>query len=94
MARENSPGLTGLWTSFGDAWEPPAEGSRQNHTGKDKLSVSSQLALEDEEFGDIIPIYRAAAISNDQEDAIESESYEAATESPLADTWDTAMKEQ
>ena len=52
------------------------------------------MALEDEEFEDMIPIYAAAAISDDHEDAIDPKSYKAATESPLADKWDTAMKEE
>jgi hypothetical protein len=57
------------------------------------LAESAQLALEDEKFEDMIPIYAAAAISEDHEDAIDRKSYKAATESPLADKWDTAMKE-
>jgi len=44
------------------------------------------LALEDEEFEDMIRIYAAAAISDDHEDGIDDpKSYTAATESPLAD---------
>jgi hypothetical protein len=44
------------------------------------------LALQDEEFADIIPIYAAAAISDNHEDGIDNpKSYKAATESPLAD---------
>jgi hypothetical protein len=61
------------------------------------LAESVQLALEDEEFKNIIPIYAAAAISNnhDHEDGINNpKSYKAATESPLADKWDMAMKEE
>jgi hypothetical protein len=46
------------------------------------------------EFEDMIPIYAAAAISDDHEDAIDPTSSKAATESPLADKWDMAMKEQ
>jgi len=47
--------------------------SRRNRAGKDMLAESSQLALEDEEFEDMIPIYAAAAISNDydHEDGID-----------------------
>jgi len=42
----------------------------------------------------MIPIYAAAAISDDHEDGIDdSKSYKAATESPLTETWDTALKE-
>jgi len=89
--------LAGLETSLGDAWKPPAKGSRRNRTGKNTLAESAQLALEDEEFEDMIPIYAAAAISDnhDHEDGIDDpKSYKAATESPLADKWDTAMKEE
>jgi hypothetical protein len=45
---------------------------------------------------DMIPIHAAAAISSnhDHKDGIDHpKSYNAATKSPLADTWDTAMKE-
>ena len=45
----------------------------------------------------MIPIYAAAAISDnhDHEDGIDDPtSYKAATESPLAEKWDTAMKEE
>ena len=53
------------------------------------------MALKHEEFEDIIPIYAAAAISNDHEDGIDDpKSYKAATESSLAENWDTAMKEE
>jgi len=89
--------LAGLETSLGDAWKPPAEGSRQNRSGKDTLAESTLLALEDEEFEDMIPIYTPAAISNnhDHEDGIDDpKSYKAANESPLAEKWDTAMKEE
>jgi len=90
--KKKSRVLAGLETSLGDAWKPPAEGSRRNRTGK--LAESAQLALEDEELEDMIPIYAAAAISDDHEDAINPKSYKAATESPLADKWDTPMKEE
>ena len=92
--KKKSQELAGLETSLADAWKPPAEGSRRNCTGKDTLAESAQLALEDEEFEDMIPIYTAAAISDDHEDAIDPKSYKAATESPLAEKWDTAMKEE
>jgi hypothetical protein len=52
------------------------------------------LAFEDEEFEDMIPIYTAAAMSNNHyhEDGVDNpESFKAATKSPLADKWDTAM---
>ena len=84
--------LAGLETSLGDAWKPPAEGSRRNRAGK--LAESAQLALEHEEFEDMIPMYAVAVISDDREGGIDDpKSYKAATESPLADKWDTAMKE-
>jgi len=77
--------------SLGDAWKPPAEGSRSNHAGR--VAESAQLALEDEPFENIIPIYAAAVISDDHEDWInDPRSYKAATESPLAEKWDTVMK--
>jgi len=41
----------------------------------------------------MIPIYAAGVISDDHEDGIEEpKSYKAATESPLAEKWDTVMK--
>jgi len=89
--------LAGLGTSLGDAWKPPAEGSCRNCPRKDTLAESAQLALEDEEFEDIIPIYAAAAISDnhDHEDGIDDPtSYKVATKSLLADKWDTAMKHE
>ena len=42
----------------------------------------------------MIPIYAAAAISDDHEDAIDPKCSKAGTESPLADKWDTAMLEE
>jgi len=91
--KKKSRELAGLETSLGEAWKPPAEGSRRNRAGK--LAESAELALEDEEFEYMIPIYAAAVISDDHEDGIDDpKSYKAATESPLADKWDTAMKEE
>jgi len=93
--KKKSRELAGLQTSLGDAWKPPAEGSLWNRTGK--LAESAQLALEDEKFEDMIRICAAAAISNnhDHEDGIDDpKSYKAATKSPLAEKWDTAMKEE
>jgi hypothetical protein len=56
--------------------------------------VSAQLALEDGELKDRIPIYSAAVISDDDDDGMDdSKSYSSATEFPLAKEWDTAMKE-
>ena len=65
--------LAGLEMSLGDAWKPLAEGSRQTGAGKDTLAESAQLAREDEEFEDMLPIYAVAAISNnhDHEDGID-----------------------
>jgi hypothetical protein len=42
--------LTGIETSLGNAWQPPAEGGRRNHTGKNTLAEFAQLALADEKF--------------------------------------------
>jgi hypothetical protein len=85
--------LAGLETSLRDAWKTPAEGSRWNRSRKDTLTESAQLALEDEEFRDMIPIDTAAAISDNHEDGInDPKSYKAATESLLADKWETAMQ--
>jgi hypothetical protein len=93
--KKKSRDLAGLETSLGDAWKLPAEGSRRNRAGKDRLAESAQLALEDEKFEDMIPIYAAAAISNDHEDGIDDpKSYKPSSMSQLADKWDTAMKEQ
>jgi len=96
-AEEKSRELAGVETSLGDAWKLPAKGSRRNRAGKDKLPESAQLALEDNEFEDMIPIYAAAAIFNNHnhEDGMDDpKSYKAATESPLADKLDKAMKEE
>jgi hypothetical protein len=93
--KNTSRELAGLKTSLADAWKPPAEASRRNLTGKDTLAEYAQLALEDEEFEDIIPISAAAAISNDHEDGIDDpKSNKAATESLLAAKWDSVMKEE
>jgi len=89
--------LAGLETSLEDAWKPPAEGSRRKYCVKDTLAESAQLALEDEQFENIIPIHAAAAISDNHnhEDGIDDpKSYKEATDSLLAKIWDTAMKEQ
>jgi len=51
-AKKNTQDLARLEISFGDAWKLPAEGSHRNHTGK--LAECAQLALEDEEFEDMI----------------------------------------
>jgi hypothetical protein len=61
------------------------------------LKESAQLALENKALEDMIPIYTAAAISNNHyhEDGIDHpKSYEVATESPLSEEWDTAMNEE
>ena len=59
------------------------------------MAESAQLGLEDEQFEHMIPIYAAAAFSDDLDDGIDDPmSYQATTESQLPDKWDTAMKEQ
>jgi hypothetical protein len=70
--KKKSRELSGLEMSLGDAWKPPAEGSHRNGAGKNTLAESAKLALEDEEFENMIPIYAAAAISDnhDHEDGI------------------------
>jgi len=55
--------LAGLDSSLEDAWNLPAKGSLRNCAGK--LAKCAQLALEHEELEDMIPIYSAAAISDD-----------------------------
>jgi len=53
------------------------------------------LAVEDEEFEDLIPIYGAAAIPNYPNDKVDDpKSHRLATESMLTETWDTARKEE
>jgi hypothetical protein len=80
--------------SLGDAWKPPAEGSHRNRSGKETLADRARLALEDEEFEDMIPTYAAAAISDDHGDGIDDpKSNQAATKAPLTDQWDTAVIE-
>jgi hypothetical protein len=61
------------------------------------LAKSAQLALEEVEFEDMIPIYAAASISDnhDHEDGIDNQTpYKAATESLLAEKWDMVMKDE
>jgi hypothetical protein len=84
--KKKSRELAGLETSLGEAWKPPAEGSRRNRTAM--LPQSAQLALEDEEFEDMIPMYVLAAISNNHnhDDGIDDRmSYKPATESLLTE---------
>jgi hypothetical protein len=53
------------------------------------------LALEDEEFENMIPIYTAAAISDNHQDGIHHLTYyNAATEAPLANRWDLALEHE
>jgi hypothetical protein len=93
--KKKSRELPGLETSLGGAWKPPAKCSRRNRAGKVTLAESAQLALEDKELQVMIHIYPTAAISDDHEDGIDDpKSYKAATESPLADKWDTVMTGQ
>jgi len=58
-----------LETSVGDAWKPPAAGSHRNRAGK--FAQAAQLALEAQEFEDMIPTYAAAVISDDHKDGID-----------------------
>jgi hypothetical protein len=74
-----------------EAGKPPADGSPWNRAGKDTLAESAKLALEDEEFENMIPIDTAAAISVDHQQAIDTKLNKAVTKSLLADQWDTAM---
>jgi hypothetical protein len=75
--KKKSQELAGLETSLGEAWKLLAEGSRRNSACE--LAKSAQMVLEDEEFEDMIPIYAAAAISDDHEDGIDDpKSYKAA----------------
>jgi len=93
MSRE----LAGIETWLEDEWKLPAEGNRRNCAWKNTLAESAELALEDEEFVEMIPIYTAPAISNngDHEDGIHNpKSCKSATESPLAENLDTAMEEE
>jgi len=92
--KKKSRELAGLETSLGDAWKTPAKDNRRNHAGKDSFAESAQLAIEDEQFEHMIPIYAAAAISDDHEDAIDPQSDQAATQSPLAEQCDKVMKEE
>jgi hypothetical protein len=39
--KKKSRDFAGFETSLGDAWKPPAEGSRWNHSGKDTLAESA-----------------------------------------------------
>jgi hypothetical protein len=82
---KNSRELAGLEMSLEDAWKQPAERSRRNGAGLEKLVQPAQLALEDEKFGNMIPIYAVTAISNDQEEEINPKSFKEATGSFLAD---------
>jgi len=84
--------LAGLVTSVGEEWKPPAECGCRNHA--DKLAESATLALNDEKSEETIPIYVAAAISDEYPDGIDPKSYKTATESPLAEKWDTAMEDE
>jgi len=88
---KKSQELAGLESSLGDASKLPAKGSHRDHTGK--LAESAQLARENEEFEDKIPIYDAVVITDGLEDGIDDpKSYKAATECLLAKKWDMAMK--
>jgi hypothetical protein len=84
--------LAGLETSLGEAWKLPAKGSRRKRAAK--LAKSAQFALQKVEFNDMIPIKAAATIYDDHKDGFNPKSYQAANGSPLADKWDTVMKEE
>lgn len=85
--------LVGLETSLRPAWMPRAEGSLHNRAGKDWWAESARLDRKDEDFEDMIPIYAAAAISQDQEDRFDDpKSYNAESESPLTAKWETEIK--
>jgi len=90
--KKKSRELAGLEWSLGDAWKLPAKGSHRNRAGK--LPNSAQLALDDDEFEDMIALYAAAAISENPEDGIDQKYYNATTESLLAEKWDTAITEE
>jgi hypothetical protein len=94
--KKKSRELAGFEISLGYAWKRLAEGSRWNRSVKDTWGDIAQLAREDEVCEGMIRIYTVAAISDndDHEDAIDPRFYKAATKSPLAKTWDTAMKEE
>jgi hypothetical protein len=94
--KKKSRELAGFEMSLGDAWKPLAEGSHWNRSVKDTWAHFAQLAREDEEFEGMIPNYAVAAISDndDHQDAIDPRFFKAATKSPLAKKWDTAMKEE
>jgi hypothetical protein len=86
--------MAGLETSLGDAWKPPAEGNHQNHARKEMLAEPAQFTLEGEAFEDMIFIYAAVAILDHHEDGIDPKSYKAGSECPLAEKWNTAMKDE
>jgi hypothetical protein len=58
------------------------------------LAESAQWALEDEDFEEMFPIDPAGAISHNHMDEIDPKSAYAATESPLAEKWDSVIKEE
>jgi len=84
--------FAGLEMLLGDGWKLPAEGSHRNHAAK--LAEFAQLAFEDEVLKRMNPIYATAAISDDHEDGIDPKLSIAATQPPLADKWDMAMKQE
>jgi hypothetical protein len=87
--------MASLAMSAGDASKPLAEGSYRNCAGK--VAKYAQLALEADEFGDIISICTGAVIPNqhDYEDGMDNpKTYSAAMESLIAEKLDTAMKDK
>jgi len=80
--------------SLGEASNPLAKECHQNHAEKNEFGKTVQVALDMEEFQNIISINAAAAISSnyDDEDGIEDlMSHNAAIESPFTKYWDPAM---
>jgi hypothetical protein len=76
--------LAGIQLSLGNASKRPAKGSHRNRATK--LAEKQQLALDDEEFEDVIPIYTPAAIyDNHVDDIVDTVSYRAVTESLLTE---------
>jgi len=86
--------LAGLKTSHRDACKRPASISHRNCAGKDTLAGSVQLALDNEELKNTIPIYTGAAFWDNYVDGINAMSYKTALESLLLEKCDTAIKKE
>jgi len=88
-----SPEMGAHESWLADAWKPPSEGSHRNHAGK--LVKSAQVALNNEEFENMIPLYGAAMIFDDHEDGIDDPNcFKAETDSLLGKKWDTTKKKE